>query len=66
MANADMDSHWAGLGDMVTLRYVEELEYYDPDTGEIYGDYEDVPPGSKFCDPACEIPGCRVMKWLPW
>ena len=38
--NADMDSHWAGLGDMVTLRYVEELEYYDPDTGEIYGDYK--------------------------
>ena len=46
--NADMDSHWAGLGDMVTLRYVEELEYYDPDTGEIYGDYEDVPQGANF------------------
>ena len=46
--NADMDSCWAGLGDMVTLRYVEELEYYDPDTGEIYGDYEDVPQGANF------------------
>ena len=33
---------------MVTLRYVEELEYYDPDTGEIYGDYEDVPQGANF------------------
>ena len=46
--NADMDSHWARLGDMVTLRYVEELEYYDPDTGEAYGDYEDVPQGANF------------------
>lgn len=31
--NADMASHWARLGDTVTLRYVEESEYYDPDTG---------------------------------
>ena len=29
------DSHWAKLGDTVTLRYVEEFEYYDPTTGEI-------------------------------
>ena len=46
--NADMDSHWARLGDTVTLRYVEEMEYYDPDTGEIYGTYEDVPDGADF------------------
>ncbi len=32
----EMDSHWARLGDTVTLRYVEEYEYYDPDTGEVY------------------------------
>ena len=31
-----MDSHWARLGDIITLRYVEEYEYYDPDTGEVY------------------------------
>ncbi len=30
-----MDSNWARLGDTVTLRYVEEYEYYDPDTGTI-------------------------------
>ncbi len=30
-----MDSHWARLGDTVTLRYVEEYEYYNPDTGEV-------------------------------
>ncbi|MFT3983382.1 MAG: ABC transporter permease [Lachnospiraceae bacterium] len=33
--NPHMDSHWAKLGDTVTLRYVEEYENYDPDTGEI-------------------------------
>jgi putative ABC transport system permease protein len=31
-----MDSHWARLGDTVTLRYVDEYEYYDPETGEIF------------------------------
>mgnify|MGYP001852345347 CR=1 FL=1 len=46
--NADMDSHWAKLGDTVTLRYVEETECYDPDTGEVYGDYEDVPDGANY------------------
>ena len=35
--NPEMDSHWARLGDTVTLRYVEEYEYYNPVTGEIYG-----------------------------
>jgi len=29
------DSHWAKVGDKVTLRYVEEYEYYYVDTGEI-------------------------------
>lgn len=33
--NPQPDSHWAKPGDTVTLRYVEEYEYYDPDTGEI-------------------------------
>lgn len=42
---ADMDSHWAQLGDTVTLRYVERYEYYDPDTGEVYSAYEDIPEG---------------------
>ncbi|HHV09406.1 MAG TPA: FtsX-like permease family protein [Clostridiales bacterium] len=31
----DMSSHWARLGDTITLRYVEEYEYYDPNTGKI-------------------------------
>lgn len=30
-----MDSHWARLGDTVTLRFIEQFEYYDPHTGKI-------------------------------
>ena len=33
--NPEMNSHWARLGDIVTIRYVEEYEYYYTDTGEI-------------------------------
>lgn len=36
------DWHWAKLGDKVTIRYVEEWEYYNPETGEIYGENEDL------------------------
>ena len=35
-----MDSHWAKLGDTVTIRYVEEYEYYDPFTGEVCTSWE--------------------------
>lgn len=34
--NIVMDSHWARLGDKVTVRYVEEYEFCNPDTGEPY------------------------------
>lgn len=30
------DSHWAELGDIVTIRHIDEMEYYNPDTGEAY------------------------------
>ena len=40
--NLQMNSHWAKLGDTVTLRYVEEYEYYDPNTGAIL-DFENIP-----------------------
>lgn len=36
------DSNWAKLGDQVTIRYIEESEYCNPVTGEIYP--EDVNP----------------------
>lgn len=32
--NPIIDSHWAQLGDTITLRYVDEFEYFDTDTGE--------------------------------
>ena len=44
--NPEPDSHWAKLGDTVTLRYVEEYEYYNPDTGEIYPD--EIPEGQPW------------------
>ena len=44
----EMDSHWARLGDTVTLRYVEEFEYYNPITGELYGAWENVPENTPY------------------
>ena len=48
--NADMASHWARLGDTVTVRYVEESEFYDPDTGEVWAAYEDIPDGANWVE----------------
>ena len=31
----EMTSNWAKLGDIITLRYVEEYEYIDPESGEV-------------------------------
>ena len=36
------DSHWAKLGDQVTIRYIKEYECYNPETGEVYGEDEDL------------------------
>lgn len=46
----DMDSHWARLGDTVKLQYVEEFEYYNPDTGEVYG--AEIPENAPFASRA--------------
>ena len=40
--NIHEDSHWAKVGDQITIRYVKEYEYYTPDTGEIYAEEEDI------------------------
>ena len=50
-ASRRMDSHWAQLGDTVTMRYVEEYEYYNPDTGEVYRRGENVPEGAATMRP---------------
>ena len=34
--NMEPDTQWAKLGDKVTIRYADEVEYYNLDTGEIY------------------------------
>ncbi len=47
-----MGSHWARLGDTVTIRYVEEFEYYDPATGEVYGPRENVPENAVYAERA--------------
>ncbi len=39
--NIHEDSHWAKLGDQITIRYVKESECYNPETGEIYEENED-------------------------
>ena len=44
--NPKMDSNWAKLGDTVTIRYIDEMEYYNPDTGEVYEG--DIPEGAIF------------------
>ena len=48
--SADQNSHWAQLGDTVTLRYVEQSEFYDPDTGEVWAAYEDIPDGANYIE----------------
>ncbi len=50
----EMGSHWARLGDTVTIRYVEAFEYYDPATGEVYGSREQVPEGAAFAERAVQ------------
>lgn len=49
-----LDSHWARLGDTVTIRYVEEFEYYDPTSGQVYGSREHVPEGAAFAERAVQ------------
>lgn len=45
--NANIDSHWAKLGDTVTLRYIDEYEYYDPNTGKIL-DPDNIPDNQPY------------------
>lgn len=40
--NVYEDSNWARLGDKVTIRYIDSYEIYDPDTGEVYDENQDL------------------------
>lgn len=52
-----MDSHWARLGDTVKLQYVEEFEYYNPNTGEVYG--EEIPENAPVASRAVQYRGAE-------
>ena len=63
--NPEMDSHWARLGDIVTLRYVERDGVYNPDTGIAYSSGRTCPPGANLCGAGGEIPGCGIRSSRP-
>lgn len=42
------NTNWAKLGDTVTVRYVEEKEYFNIETGEIYEDPELIPESQRY------------------
>ena len=63
---ADMDSHWARLGDTVTIRYVEEWEYVDPDTpASPTPAWRRCPPGPTGWRSRSST-GTRRIRWPPW
>ena len=39
---SDMYGNWAEPGDKVLIRYADELEYFNPFTGEIYPDHDSI------------------------
>lgn len=45
--NPVMDTNWAKLGDTITLHYIDEVEYYDTDTGEILNP-DDIKEGQNY------------------
>lgn len=51
---AKMDSHWARVGDTITLRYVTQWEFFDPNTGEIYPEGESIPETVAYAKRAVE------------
>ncbi len=58
--NIEPGRHWAKLGDRISLRYVEEYEYYNGRTGEVYGSWDQVPASvAQGEDPI----GCRAAKY---
>lgn len=42
-SNPIFSSNWAKIGDTVTLRYVDQWEYVNPDTGQIFNDSASIP-----------------------
>ncbi len=42
--NLYQGSNWAKLGDKVIIRYTDECEYYNPQTGKVYESFDDIGP----------------------
>ncbi|MCH5249934.1 MAG: ABC transporter permease [Lachnospiraceae bacterium] len=40
--NVIKDTNWANLGDTVSIRYIDEYEFYNTETGEVYANIEDI------------------------
>ena len=58
----------AHAGDTVTLRYVEESEFYDPETGHVYAEAEDVVSSwaeraTKYRDVEYEVAAVVTLPW---
>ncbi len=42
--NLYQDTNWAKLGDKVIIRYTDECEYYNPQTGKVYDSFDAIGP----------------------
>lgn len=42
--NLYQDTNWAKLGDKVVIRYTDEYEYYNPQTGKVYESFDAIGP----------------------
>lgn len=45
---SELFGNWAEPGDKVLIRYVDELEYFNPSTGEVYPDYDAIRDGEPY------------------
>ena len=50
--NPILRSGWGDVGDTVTIRYAEEIEYFNPVTGEVYADFASIPEDVSWRDRA--------------
>ncbi len=46
--NLYQGSNWAKLGDKVIIRYTDECEYYNPQTGKVYDSFDDIGPNDPW------------------
>lgn len=42
------NTNWAKLGDTVTIRYIEEQEYFNAETGEVYENFDQIPESQAY------------------